>query len=512
MAIVRRNDCPGCSDCGPQQGPRLPFSHLSRSKHGLVLSLFLAVFAFCLSIHLHAQGYPTGEPIVGDATNVLASSKVYFDSSQFAGATLDVRVAAAQSACPSAGCTIDSRAETSCAIAATITFGKPVHWMLPYCTMSEGIGATIVISGVGVGSSITCDQLWTCILDGSSNGSMGTVNVTTSDVSLVGFKVLGGRMGPQTGTEVLFSGPALGPPITDCIADTLWVLNAGAAAVNVQDCNNFQVKNSVIEKSAGAGIAVNANNGAISGLIADNQLYDAVVNSAVSIASINISSVAGQGATSGVVIRGNHIIQGNLGPSNINGPSGGWQGTVTISSLTPTIINLTTGTAFLTGGIWNNWHILIAGQFDEKISSVSSGSALTIAGGFPMPGNYPALIYAVPTKPSYQGCGGKAGKSVTVHAGGTALTLDSMGGTDGNSYGFSNCTFAPDTTNTSWNNWHINLNGAVRKIMSCSSTTACTLFTTATAATYSNWTAYPDPADTDTGGGRESRSVPRPTT
>lgn len=77
MPSAQSSDRRGSSDFS-QQPPRFVWPELiAQSRRTLLLSPFLGVFVFCLSVHLHAQGYPTGEPIVGNSTNVLASSMLY---------------------------------------------------------------------------------------------------------------------------------------------------------------------------------------------------------------------------------------------------------------------------------------------------------------------------------------------------------------------------------------------------------------------------------------------------
>src|SRR5579863_8965958 len=50
-----------------------------------VILFFLASLLCSLTSPSHAQGYPSGQPIIGTSTNVLGPSPMFFDASQFAG-------------------------------------------------------------------------------------------------------------------------------------------------------------------------------------------------------------------------------------------------------------------------------------------------------------------------------------------------------------------------------------------------------------------------------------------
>ncbi len=80
----------------------------------LLTWFFLTVLLIAVSTLTHAQGYPQGQPVEGNSTNVLASSPIFIDATQFPAATPCTQIINAIAAVPTAlsaigGTDIDAR-------------------------------------------------------------------------------------------------------------------------------------------------------------------------------------------------------------------------------------------------------------------------------------------------------------------------------------------------------------------------------------------------------------------
>ncbi|HXM63722.1 MAG TPA: hypothetical protein VN950_22870 [Terriglobales bacterium] len=130
----------------------------------------------------------------------------YCDTTKATGANAGLRIAACLAT--SGVVVADASGETatltfSTSLTMTSTTGQVV--ILPPATIVEGSGNTINISGNH--NIIECNEWRSCTLDGSTNGALGTVNITSGkDSHILGVAIKGGSLTNQAGTEVTMSG------------------------------------------------------------------------------------------------------------------------------------------------------------------------------------------------------------------------------------------------------------------------------------------------------------------
>ena len=129
----------------------------------------------------------------------------YCDTTKQVGANVGVRIAAclATSGILVADASGDTPGTLTQNLVISSTTGQVV--ILPPGTIAEGSGFTVNISGNH--NMLECNEWRDCILDGSVNGSLGTINISSGkDNHIIGVSVKGGGLTEQVGTEVSMSG------------------------------------------------------------------------------------------------------------------------------------------------------------------------------------------------------------------------------------------------------------------------------------------------------------------
>jgi hypothetical protein len=152
--------------------------------------------------YTHSGGITCGTSSSG-GTGVITG---YCDTTKAAGANVGLRIAACLAT--SGVVVADASGETatltlSTTLAMTSTTGQVI--ILPPATIVEGSGNTVNISGNH--NIIECNEWRSCTVDGSTNGALGTINITSGkDSHILGVSIKGGSLTNQAGTEVTMSG------------------------------------------------------------------------------------------------------------------------------------------------------------------------------------------------------------------------------------------------------------------------------------------------------------------
>lgn len=259
-----------------------------------------------------------GLPLVYNSTSTATTDIVFIDTAQMPNTpttSFASRLLNAVAACPSTGCTITGESEpTGAAIDAQVTISaNNIKLILPYGTTTEAAGVNIILAGTS--DLITCAVRGACILNGATNGSVGTLVLRGDYDKASGFEIIGGLLGSQSGTELTLG--VGGTAHKGIVADDMYLRDSGTTAASITDCNDCELRNSRSDWSGQAGINMNATIAGISGEKAiNNTINDANMIYYVGIGEINVISTGGSLANSNWVVDHNTVQTGQNGQAN----------------------------------------------------------------------------------------------------------------------------------------------------------------------------------------------------